>query len=313
MKETWKKRLKEHLPDRAVYLYLLTRQLPGFAAACIRDRNREAPKLRFYDDQETVDMLISQRKSLSRFGDGEIRWMFGVDLPSFQSYSPELAEELTRVFQSRDENLLIGIPRGVVDCRECNLYAKMHWRTIRGEFYSRILLLADRERIYCNASITRPYIDYHDRQASARRFENLRRLWQGRDIVIVEGERSKLGVGNDLFSNAASLRRILCPATNAYEKIDAIEAAIRTHASKEDLLLAALGPTATVLAARMCAAGYQMVDIGHIDVEYIWYLRGDLLRKPIAGKHVLESGVTDCPGQYEEEVQYQSSTLCRVL
>ena len=189
----------------------------------------------------------------------------------------------------------------------------MHWRTIRGEFYSRILHLADRERIYCNASITRPYIDYHDRQASARRFENLRRLWQGRDIVIVEGEKSKLGVGNDLFSNAASLRRILCPATNAYEKIDAIEAAIRAHASKDALLLAALGPTATVLAARMCAAGYQMVDIGHIDVEYIWYLRGDLLRKPIAGKHVLESGAADCPGQLEEDEQYQASILCRVL
>ena len=73
MKESWKTRLKEHLPDRVVYLYLLARQLPGFAAACIRDPNREAPKLRFYDDRETVDMLISQRKSLSRFGDGEIR------------------------------------------------------------------------------------------------------------------------------------------------------------------------------------------------------------------------------------------------
>lgn len=313
MKENWKKRLKAHLPDRAVYLYLLARQLPGFAAACIRDRNREVPKLRFYDDQETVDMLISERKSLSRFGDGEIRWMFGVDLPSFQSYSPKLAEELTRVFQSRDKNLLIGIPRGVVDARECNLYAKMHWRTIRGEFYSRILLLTDRKRIYCNASITRPYMDYHDRQASARRFENLRRLWQGRDIVIVEGERSKLGVGNDLFSNAASLRRILCPATNAYEKIDAIETAIRTHADKDVLLLAALGPTATVLAARMCAAGYQMVDIGHIDVEYIWFLRGDLLRKPIAGKHVLESGVTDDAGKSEEDPQYLASILCRVV
>ncbi len=313
MKENWKKQLKEHLPDRVVYLYLLARQLPGFAAACIRDWNQEAPKLRFYDDQETVDMLISEKKSLSRFGDGEIRWMFGVDLPSFQSYSPKLAEELTRVFQSRDPNLLIGIPRGVVDSRNCNLYAKMHWRTIRGEFYSRILLLTDRERIYCNASITRPYMDYHDRQASARRFENLRRLWQGRDIVIVEGEKSKLGVGNDLFSNAASLRRILCPATNAYEKIDAIETAIRTHADKDVLLLAALGPTATVLAARMCTAGYQMVDIGHIDVEYIWFLRGDLLRKPIAGKYVLESGVTDDAGKSEEDPQYLASILCRVV
>ena len=38
------------------------------------------------------------------------------------------------------------------------------------------------------------------------------------------------------------------------------------------IILIALGPTATVLAYEFCKNGYQALDIGHMDVEYEWYL-----------------------------------------
>ena len=34
-------------------------------------------------------------------------------------------------------------------------------------------------------------------------------IWEGRDIIFIEGEKSRLGVGNDLFDNAQSIHRIL--------------------------------------------------------------------------------------------------------
>ena len=40
------------------------------------------------------------------------------------------------------------------------------------------------------------------------------------------------------------------------------------------LVLLALGPTATVLAARLVKVGVQALDVGHIDVEDMWYLMG---------------------------------------
>ena len=40
-------------------------------------------------------------------------------------------------------------------------------------------------------------------------FKLLKRIWDGKDIVIVEGEKTKLGMGNDLLSNAKSIRRII--------------------------------------------------------------------------------------------------------
>ena len=36
----------------------------------------------------------------------------------------------------------------------------------------------------------------------------------------------------------------------------------------------ALGPTATVLAYDLAARGFWALDIGHIDLEYEWFLNG---------------------------------------
>lgn len=41
---------------------------------------------------------------------------------------------------------------------------------------------------------------------------------------------SRSGVGNDLFDDANSVERIICPSKNAYSKIDEIESLIEGHA-----------------------------------------------------------------------------------
>lgn len=58
--------------------------------------------------------------------------------------------------------------------------------------------------------------------------ENIKRIWLNRDILLIEGEYSRLGVNNDLFSGVRSLQRILCPAKDAYEKYnDILKAAVK--------------------------------------------------------------------------------------
>lgn len=70
----------------------------------------------------------------------------------------------------------------------------MHWRIIRANFLPRLEKFVDMSRKYCDASITRPYIDYNDRCFSEATFKLLKRIWDGKDIVIVEGEKTKLGM-----------------------------------------------------------------------------------------------------------------------
>lgn len=308
-----KRKIKNLLPDRVVYSYDTVKLIPKYIKAVYETRKEDYPNIRFYSDEETVDMIVNERKSMSRFGDGEIRWIMGVNLNSFQDYSDNFAADLKKAFQSDNPNLLIGIPYGLVDSSKCNLYSKLHWKTIKSGFFSNLLKIADLNRTYCNASITRPYIDYRDYQFSTDNFNNLKRIWDKRDIVFVEGEKTKLGMGNDLFGNAKSIKRIICPAQNAYEKKEEIKNSILNNVSRETMILGALGPTASILAAEMTDLGYQFIDIGHVDVEYIWYKRHSILREPIEGKFVNESGTKKCSDFYDNNEEYLNSIIDRVL
>ena len=103
--------------------------------------------------------------------------------------------------------------------------------------------------------------------------------------IFVEGKDTKMGVGNDLFDNARSIRRILCPSKDAFDKYDQIlDKVLEMSRNGNDLFILALGPTATVMAADLCKAGVQALDMGHMDIEYEWFRMGATRKVPITGK-----------------------------
>ena len=53
-------------------------------------------------------------------------------------------------------------------------------------------------------------------------------------------------------------------------------------------MLLALGPTSTALSYDLYKLGYQVIDVGHIDIEYEWFLRKAKKRIPISNKYVNE-------------------------
>ena len=73
------------------------------------------------------------------------------------------------------------------------------------------------------------------------------------------------------------------------------------------MILLALGPTSTVLAYDLFKLGFQVVDVGHVDIEYEWFLRKAEKRIQIDNKYVNEvngskykfRNVTD-PNYYKE-------------
>lgn len=308
-----KHKIKELLPDRFLCFYRVLQLLPSYIKSIGINKKQNYKEIQFYTDKETVDEIVYNKKSLSRFGDGELIWMNGGKLDSFQQYSDEFAEDLRKAFQNKNKNLLIGIPIGIFDSKYCNIRVKMHWAIIKSEFYSRLIKFIDFNKKYSNASITRPYIDYTNYDYSTEAFKNLKRIWDNKKVVFVEGEKTKLGLGNDLFDNAKEIKRIICPAMNAYEKLDEIEKSIKKNVQKTDLILTALGPTASILASDMCNEGYQIVDIGHIDIEYYWYLNHSVLRDKVPGKYVNESGKKDCSNIYDNDSSYLNSIIDKII
>ena len=241
---------------------------------------------------ETIDYILEHRASVARFGDGELLAMIGYKSPYFQPRHKKLAKELRAVASSDLPSLLVCLP-DVFDAARNQ--ARFVEKTVR--FWQKSLALYGYywktrfpRAFYGDALMTRFYIILKDKSQVAATIQQLQTLWQGRDVVFVEGEQSRLGVGNDLFDQAASIQRILAPSLDAYSKIDEIEQYITANLSKDQLILLALGPTATVLAWRLAKAGFQAIDIGHVDIEYEWFRMKATKKVPVPNKFVNEVG-----------------------
>jgi glycosyltransferase family protein len=118
---------------------------------------------------------------------------------------------------------------------------------------------------------------------------NFKKIWDNRNILIIEGEKTRLGIGNDLFDNAKKIERITCPAEHAFNSYEKILSYIKKlKLDKDTLILISLGPTATVLTYDICDMGNQVIDFGHFDIEYELYLRNATEVIKIPNKYVNE-------------------------
>lgn len=240
--------------------------------------------------EETIDKIINDRVSVSRYGDGEFNIMIGNDIP-YQKASFELTEKLVEVQQSCLQQHIVCLPDTFkyINAKEVTREFKRFWRVFMGQYRCKWKSYLNLKQVYYNSFLSRPYIAYTDKTKSKELFHKLKRIWDNRAVLIVEGETSRLGVGNDLFDGASSIRRILGPSKEAFEKYDELLKAVKRY-EKDCLVLLALGPTATVLAYDLSREGYQAIDIGHVDVEYEWFLMRAQDKVPVKNKYVNEAG-----------------------
>lgn len=236
---------------------------------------------------ETIDDILIHKKSISRFGDGELRSMLNKGNDVYQPQSPELSKRLKEVLSSDLDNLIIALPGPLCSVKIEILDSKFFWIRLINLYGNLISEYVDPKRVYGNQGISRFYLGLKDKRLSVQILEKLKKIWDEKEILIIEGEFSRMGVGNDLFENAAGLSRLLCPAENAFAKYDEILDASKKY-GKDKLILIALGPTATILSYDLARSGYWAIDIGHIDVEYMWMLSKTQTKIQIKGRYVVE-------------------------
>jgi len=244
--------------------------------------------LKILSSEDTLDEIIKNNRSISRFGDGEFNLMLGKNI-GFQEVNNTLIIKLKKVLKSKKKGLLIGIlwPYNNNYLEKFIYETKKYLINWMESKKLDLITLIDINRKYYSSFFTRFYMDRKDKSKVPDYIKKLKLIWEKRDILIIEGEKSRLGIGNDLFNNSKSIKRILCPPENAfnvYHKI--IEQAKKID--KSVLILLAIGPTSTVLTYDLYKLGYQVIDIGHIDIEYEWFLRKATKRIPISNKYVNE-------------------------
>lgn len=251
-----------------------------------KELKKACPKI--VDVESTVRILVNEKKCLARFGDNEFELMFGRLRTNYQDIDSRLAVRLRDVLDSHENNLMIAIADNYGSLEKYTDKAAKDIRMyLTKEVRENHMRLLDLNREYYDAYLSRPYMMYRDKTSAKDKFDQIKGLWNKEEILIVEGEYTRFGVGNDLLDNAKKVQRIIAPAKNAFGQYQKIKDAVCRH-GKNKLILAILGPTATVLAYDLAREGYWIVDIGQLDVEYGWYLLGAQKRCALQYKKVSE-------------------------
>lgn len=228
-------------------------------------------RIQVHTVDETIDELLHTQKSMVRFGDGEIVMIKGGDL-MLQKASPEIAAGLAEILRYTEDDLIVTIPGIFETLSDHRKASRQFWKDHLFFCRKTYEKYCNPNRVYYSTFVSRCYYYLKDRSGVGAQFAKIRKIWENKDIVIVEGERTHNGVGNDLFDTAHSVERIICPPSDAYGAVSAILEACSNY-EKDRLFVLSVGVAAKFLTVELFRQGYRALDIGNLDMEYEWYVR----------------------------------------
>lgn len=207
----------------------------------------------------------------------------------FQNSDQKLAEELQSILDKKEQfpNLMLGIPHGFASTKNDKISVAVFWWSYLVRNYKWLKGHIPNTIQYGDASFSRVVTELRDTGEVSKHISNVKTLWQGRDVIIVEGIQTRFGVGNGLLDNANNILRIEAPAKNAFDVIDELVAATLATRKKlsDPVVLVSLGPTATVMAARLSLFGVQTIDTGHFDLQFEYYRKGETKKVDIPDRY----------------------------
>lgn len=214
---------------------------------------------------DTLDRVRRDRLSLARFGDGELLLSLSPNANiSFQRGSSALQADLQQLLRRdgyEDAPLLVCLP--TLSAR----YYHSYW----AKFWPLLKPLLDLSYSYGDTSVSRETLFLLDPEKGRLAW---RSLWDGRDVCFVIGQGSRFEPIPALFDGVASSCTIHSLPTDAYVDAPRLLDKIVATVPHETIVLLALGPTATLLAARLSRLGYWALDIGHIANTYRTVVHG---------------------------------------
>lgn len=204
---------------------------------------------------DTLDMLEKENFSLVRFGDGEIKCMVTNKGCFFQEHNYHLMQELRDLCGKDIEGLLVCFPSLLIENEFWRNFWSNFWPLTK--FYIKNNILGD-------AMVTRPEIFLNYGEVAIKKWK---KIWHNKRVCFITGENSRFNHAHILFNNVRDYKIIHGKSINSYSQIDEIlESCLELK--DIDIFLIALGPTGTVLGARLHKNGRRALDIGHLNNSY---------------------------------------------
>lgn len=192
--------------------------------------------------------LALQGKSLSRFGDGELRLAAETGKSISQAPDKSLAAELRDMLRGPTSSL-VCIPNAMANNRK-----PVMWGPTRYSAPEYVKMY--KQKLYGSSFVTRPdsapWIDTDEYWLMVRS------LWADKDVTLVVGTR---GGSFTHLLHAKSVRLIYGPERDAYSFINLLEDEIGRPGHP---IMICLGAAATVLAERLARKGEHALDLGHM-------------------------------------------------
>ncbi|MGL4561595.1 MAG: GT-D fold domain-containing glycosyltransferase, partial [Brevinema sp.] len=261
------------------------------------------PNIKVHDFSTTFHELLNSNKSFIRFSDCEFWIMFGHH-GVFQEYDKNLQKRLVEIScDVHNPYLMIGVNLGLF-CTYSSYHKVPRLWTLENTPFTKALQFVVEGGEYWDASALRshPYLFFSElsektsllyREVFADDHINkidpiykekwieeyikpLKMSWSNKNIIVIEGEHSRVGMDNDLFNTSESVDRIIGSAVNAFNEFDRLYKESLATASKYNkdnvLFILALGATATVLSYDLHKQGYRAWDSGNFSILYDFVL-----------------------------------------
>jgi glycosyltransferase family protein len=212
------------------------------------------------DEFTTMRLILEQRKSICRFGDGEFKLAQG-QKQILQLPSKTMTKRLNEILHT-EEDILVGVPRvyGRYDLALINEKKMDYWVSRMRKW----IPLLKAGKTYYSAFITRadsaPHIDCDDY------WEMCEDIFKDRDVLVVYGGKNPAKKVR-LFRKAKSVKQYSALQAQAFDVYDELLSNL-AKTPKDVVIYLALGPTATVLAFDLHKMGYQALDLGHLAAFY---------------------------------------------
>ena len=223
-------------------------------------------KINILSKKESMRLILDQRKSFVRTGDGECKIIMGLNQP-FQKYNVEIAEGLIRILRNENDNLLVGINGNYYTSLYSmgNPYFYRRYGYDLRQVYEKYI---DPEKVYIHAAITGYQFGKEKSVECIEQYELWREAFRDQNIIIVCGEGILDKLEYDVFELASSKQFIYGPRKNAWDVHEELIKKIKEKATKNDIIIFILGMAGKVMILELTELGYTCWDVGHLAKFY---------------------------------------------
>ncbi len=262
-------------------------------------------QLKRLDRFETLNYLIDNNLSISRFGDGECSIAFDHKGIHFQEYSDDLKDKLLKVLTTKNDKILVSFNNSFVDESKYRVIVKYGRTGKVYDSFETIKLANDigilerkneqifykgkfREirRIFKNPILgdaTVFYIGFYYKEYQKANleivFELYKRLFKDKRILFVCPENPLMSksfrtlIEEGVIQSHEDATFYFVPSTNAFSKYKEILESILERQDTFDLVIIQAGPTATVLAHELSTKhNIKAYDVGSLNesIYKVW-------------------------------------------